>query len=71
MDNLAERLKQASDESWDTWFDRWYKKYDLERKLLISASDGSNGVVINTSKESYYTIQRLLDERFIHQVALK
>lgn len=65
MDNLIERLKQANDESWETWFDRWYKKCDWEYKLIICAKKGLTGTLIAPDKKEEYTKRRILDERFI------
>lgn len=65
MVNLAERLKQASDESWETWFDRWYRKYDWEQKLIIGAKKGLTDMLIAPDKKEEYTKRRILDELFI------
>ena len=65
MESLIEKLKQAGDESFETWFDRWYKKTDLERSLIISSSQGFNKLSIYLNNEDEYTKNRMLDKRFI------
>lgn len=65
MKNLSDRLKQASNESFDRWFDRWYKKEDWEHRLTISSRKGFNAAYIDVDKKDVYTQRRMLDERFI------
>ena len=68
MESLIEKLKQAGDESFEIWFDRWYEKCDWEHNLTIIASKGQNGTFIAIYKKEEYTKNRLLDERFIHKM---
>ena len=35
MESLSEKLKQVDIESFETWFERWYKKRDLEHSLFM------------------------------------
>ena len=65
MESLIEKLKQVGDESFETWFDRWYKKIDLEHLLFISSSKGSNKLGIYLNNETEYIKNRMLDKRFI------
>ena len=65
MESLIEKLKQAGDESFETWFDRWYKKRNLERSLVISSSKGFNRLSIDINKENEYIKRRMLDKQFI------
>ena len=65
MESLIEKLKQAGDESFETWFDRWYKKIDIEHLLLISSSKGFNKFHIYLNNEDEYIKNRMLDKRFI------
>ena len=65
MESLIEKLKQAGDESFETWFDRWYKKRDLEHLLIVSSSKGFNKLSIYLNNETEYIKNRMLDKRFI------
>lgn len=65
MENLSEKLNQVGEESFETWFDRWYKKRDLEHLLIVSSSKGFNRLSIDINKENEYIKRRMLDERFI------
>lgn len=65
MESLIEKLKQVGDESFETWFDRWYKKRDLEHLLLVSSSKGFNKLSIYLNNETEYIKNRMLDKRFI------
>ena len=65
MESLIEKLKQAGDESFETWFERWYKKIDIEHLLLVSSSKGFNKLSIDINKENEYIKRRMLDKQFI------
>lgn len=65
MESLIEKLKQVGDESFETWFDRWYKKRDLEHLLIVSSSKGFNKLSIYLNNETEYIKNRMLDKRFI------
>lgn len=65
MESLSEKLKQAGDESFETWFERWYKNEDLENTLIVSAKKGFGGFNINVEYEEKYVQRRFLDSRFI------
>ena len=65
MESLSEKLKQVGVESFETWFERWYKKIDLEHLLLVSSSKGFNKFHIYLNNEDEYTKNRMLDKRFI------
>ena len=65
MESLSEKLKQVGVESFETWFDRWYKKIDIEHLLIVSSSKGFNKFHIYLNNEDEYTKNRMLDKRFI------
>ena len=65
MESLSEKLKQVGDESFETWFERWYKEVDLENTLIVSAKKGFRGFNINVECEEKYVQRRFLDSRFI------
>ena len=65
MESLSEKLKQVGVESFETWFERWYKKTDLEHSLIISSSQGFNKLSIYLNNETEYIKNRMLDKRFI------
>ena len=65
MESLSEKLKQVNVESFETWFDRWYKKRDLEHLLIVSSSKGFNKLSLYLNNETEYIQNRMLDKRFI------
>lgn len=65
MESLSEKLKQVGVESFETWFERWYKKRDLEHLLFISSSKGFNKLSMYLNNETEYIKNRMLDKRFI------
>lgn len=69
MKSLSEKLKQVGVESFETWFDRWYKEVDLENTLIVSAKKGFEGFNINVECEEKYVQRRFLDSRFIPKLS--
>ena len=68
MESLSEKLKQVGVESFETWFDRWYKKRDLEHLLIVSSSKGFNKLNLYLNNETEYIRNRMLDKRFISKM---
>lgn len=68
MESLSEKLKQVGDKSFETWFERWYKKRDLEHLLIVSSSKGFNKLSIYLNNETEYIKNRMLDKRFIPKI---
>lgn len=64
-ESLSEKLKQVGVESFETWFDRWYKKRDLEHLLIVSSSKGFNKLNLYLNNETEYIRNRMLDKKFI------
>ncbi|MFK4568426.1 hypothetical protein [Enterococcus sp. UD-01] len=73
--SLIDQINKITDESFEKWFDRWYKKLDLETRLIKEAQKGFDGVQIYIKKEdenesnfstkqSYY-VRRLRDVRTV------
>lgn len=61
---LFEEVQQLSSESYDKWFERYFKKYQLEEKIKQSAKQGYSGYLIHVMTLSdEYTKRRLADER--------
>ena len=50
--SLIEDIKIVQAESHEKWFERWYKKFDLEKKILVAASEGFTGYRISVSEVS-------------------
>ena len=71
MENLSEKLKQVGIESFETWFERWYKNEDLENTLLVSAKKGFEGYKISIKDEEEETQRRMTDTRFIFKLREK
>lgn len=71
MKNLSEKLKQAGEESFETWFERWYEETDLENTLINSAEKGFEGYRISIKNEEEETQRRMTDTRFIFKLKEK
>lgn len=57
---LIEEIQEIQKESHEKWFERWYKKLNLEKKILTSASKGYSGYRISVSAagDEYSRIRR-------------
>ena len=60
---LVDEVKRLSSESHDKWFERYFKKYDLEQKIKISAQQGYTGHLINVLSIRDEYIKRRLDDK--------
>ncbi|ORP00147.1 hypothetical protein B7696_03840 [Streptococcus mitis] len=61
---LFDEVQQLSSESHAKWFERYFKKYNLEGKLKTSAQKGYTGYLIDVwSVRDEYLRNRLGDER--------
>lgn len=60
--NLAEKLNEAKDESFEKWFERWYEEQNLEKKLIVAASQGCSNYKIGI-QEGYEDVSRFSDRR--------
>lgn len=61
---LFDEVQQLSSESHVKWFERYFKKYNLEQKLKTSAQKGYTGYLIDVwSVRDEYLKNRLEDER--------
>lgn len=68
---LKEELQEVNDKSFNTWFDRWWDSYDLEKKMRVSASKGKTGRIISCDKGDDYTKCRLRDDRTVIRIKEK
>ncbi|MCH4165137.1 MAG: hypothetical protein LKF37_10230 [Lentilactobacillus diolivorans] len=69
MTNLAEQARKADTRAFNTWFNRWCKKYKMENRVMQSANQGIDHIVICESDNpdyvhSVYEARRFEDERF-------
>ena len=61
---LFEEVQKLSNESHDKWFERYFKKIDLEKKIKQAAQEGFSGYSISITKcRDDYTRRRLEDYR--------
>lgn len=61
---LFDEVQQLSSESHDKWFERYFKKHDLEQKIKASAQQGYTGHLIGVlSVKDEYTRRRLDNEK--------
>ena len=66
---LFDEVQQLSSESYDKWFERYFKKYDLEKVIKESAMQGYSGHLISVLKvKDDYTRRRLDDERTLEKI---
>ncbi|MDG4973880.1 hypothetical protein OGZ44_06460 [Lactococcus lactis] len=49
---LIDEIKSSQKEYHEKWFERWYKKTDLENAIRISAQQGYTGYRIQVSKQN-------------------
>ncbi|MFX3772339.1 hypothetical protein ACJBRG_11300, partial [Streptococcus suis] len=66
---LLDEVQQLSSESYDKWFERYFKKYDMEKVIKKSAIQGYSGHLISVLKvKDDYTRRRLVDERTLEKI---
>lgn len=79
--SLIDEINKAKEESYEKWFERWYKKLNLENKILQSASEGYSGYTISIkqryesesewNKNKKYLARRLRDKRTVENIQNK
>ncbi|MDB0581367.1 hypothetical protein [Salinicoccus roseus] len=68
--SLIEKVKRADEESYEKWFERWFKKEDLESKIIKSAKEGYTGFSFEVSGRPHdsdrvmYEKRRMQNSRF-------
>lgn len=61
---LFDKVRQLSSESHAKWFERYFKKHNLEQKIKVSAQQGYTSLLIDVlSVKDEYTRRRLDDEK--------
>ena len=66
---LFDEVQQLSSESHDKWFERYFKRYDLENVIKKSAKQGYTGHLMSVLKvRDEYTRRRLDDERTLEKI---
>ena len=66
---LFDEAQQLSSESYDKWFERYFKKYNLEKVIKKSAKQGYTGHLMSVLKVGDdYTRRRLDDERTLEKI---
>ena len=66
---LFDEVQQLSSESYDKWFERYFKKYNLEKVIKKSAKQGYTGHLMSVLKVGDdYTRRRLDDERTLEKI---
>lgn len=59
---LFDEVQQLSSKSHAKWFERYFKEYDLEHKIKVSAQKGYMGYLINVMSVKDEYLQRRLDD---------
>ena len=66
---LFDEVQRLSLESHVKWFERYFKEYDLEHKIRVSAQKGYTGHLINAmSLKDEYLQRRLCDTKTIEML---
>ena len=66
---LFDEVQQLGSESHAKWFERYFKNYDLEHKIKISAQKGHTGYLINVMLvKDEYLQRRLNDNRTLEML---
>ena len=66
---LFDEVQQLSSESHAKWFERYFKRYNLEEKLKTSAQKGYTGYLIDVwSVRDRYLRNRLENERTLEKL---
>lgn len=66
---LFDEVQQLSSESYNKWFERYFKKYNLEKIIKKSAKQGYTGHLMSVLKVGdEYTRRRLDDERTLEKI---
>ena len=61
---LFDEVQQLSSESYAKWFERYFKKHNLEQKIKVSAQQGYTSLLMDVlSVKDEYTRRRLDDEK--------
>lgn len=66
---LFDEVQKLSSESYEKWFERYFKKYNLEKIIKESAKQGYTGNLMSVLKVGDdYTRRRLDDERTLEKI---
>lgn len=70
MNNMAKKLHQADQQSFDTWFNRWIEHVQIEQRLIRSAQKGYHSLVVyeRSYESDPYLIRRFEDKRFVKRL---
>lgn len=61
-----EKIKALYISEYDKWFERWYKRMEIEKRIKESAMKGYEGTYINCNMSGdEYLRRRLQEERFV------
>jgi hypothetical protein len=66
-----DKLKQEREQAYDVWFERWWKKANIEQEIEIANSKGYTEVTIPINYLSDYTQDRVADKRFLKKLKKK
>lgn len=69
--SLIDEIKQQDQESYDKWFERWYKKENLEKEIKQAAMEGYKGFIIDIEPKVPYLKRRLCDDRTTKRIEEK
>lgn len=71
--SMIDELREANDESYNKWFERWYQKENIPSNLKKSAQQGYSGytIPIELPQEASYLNVRLRDSRTIERLKEK
>lgn len=61
-------LRDDREEAYKTWFDRWWARADIEKKIINANYQGFTSLKVDLSGGDKYTQNRKNDSLFIHSL---
>lgn len=62
-------ILEEKEEALDKWFERWYKKENLESRIKVAAKQGYTGITLSVSElNDVYTKRRLNNPEVINKL---
>lgn len=66
-----EELKQEREAAYEVWFERWYNKNELEKKIEIANKQGYTSYVINYPNNRSRDYRMMSNQKFLTKLSQK
>lgn len=66
-----EKLKQERDVAYDIWFERWYNKNNLEKKIEIANKQGYTSYVVKYPNNQSRDYHMMSNQHFLTKLSQK